>query len=333
MEFGAATALNLLGSVTGVALVLVAHAIFRAAVPKVYALTVGALGLAAGSLLFYSGIEDSKHGGWAVLGGFVLGGVYLAVAIAALVDRGEGGEMSWSSVLAISSGGTLGGVSGVYVLDWLPFGGLGWNVVGLILCTTLGAAAEAARAEPGPADEISGRARVTTLAGTLILAYCTVVAVNGIAGPERPLLPPRAVGESVRHLFHGSSTPPSRPSSPDLRPEIYLKYDEVDCEPRHGRPDQMCGKIGITSIGREDLIVHALVVKPSGSGAELEPWNVFAPDDSRNTCLLGMRYPTGASCDLIIRFPRGNRPTEIVVHENTGSPVGSIVPISGPESR
>ncbi|OHV43442.1 hypothetical protein [Pseudofrankia sp. BMG5.36] len=333
MDFGAATALNLLGSSTGAALVLVAHAIFRAAVPKAYALTVGALGLAAGSLLFYAGLEDGRHGGWAVLAGFVLGGAYLAVAIAALVDRDGGGEMPWLPVLAISGGGTLGGVSGVYILDWLPFGGLGWNMVGLILFTTLGTSAEAAHVESGPAGEISTRAWITTYAGTLILAYCTAVAVNGVAGPERTLLPPRAVGEAVRDLFHASSTSPSRRPSPDARPGIQFTYAEVDCEPRHSRPDQMCGRIKVTSTGGEDLIIQALVVRPSGRGVELEPWNVFAPDDLRNTCLLGRRYSKGVSCDLIIRFPRDNRPTDIVLHENTGSLRGTIVPIPESESR
>jgi len=323
MGFGAASALDLLGSVTGAALVQVAHSLFRVAAPQVYALTIGALGLGAGSLLFYSGLGDGENGGWAVLGGFMLGCIYLAVAITSLVYRGQGRDMPWLWVLAVSSGGTLGGLGGVYILDWLPFGGLVWNVVGLVLGTALGTAVEAARTDSGPGDEIRAGSWSITLAGTLLLSYCTVVAVNGVMGPERSILPPRAVGEFARDLFHES--PRSKPSSPDAKPAIRLSYDEVDCEPRHGRPGQVCGKIRVMSTGGEDLIVHALEIEADGRAAELQPWNVFVPEDSRNTCLLGKRYPLGASCDLIIRFSRDNRPAEIVIHENTGSAGGTRV--------
>jgi hypothetical protein len=330
MHFTAIAALVLLGSMIGAILVIAAHALFRITAPRVYGLTFGATGLGAGAVLFYSGVRHGENGGWAVLGGFALGGVYLLVAIASFAGRGDRTPPPWTAVLGVSGGGIAGGVGGAYLLDWLPLGGLGWNVVGVILGTALGATVGAVVTTPDPGPEARARDWAITVAGTLFLAYFAAITIGGLADREKQLLPPKAVDEFVHELFHNSSDPRPGPPPPGGAPDIHVdNYAGVDCE--RGRPDQACGKITITSIGGEDLILKGVAIEPVSPAAELQPWNVFAPDDSRNTCLLGKRYPPGGKpCDLVVRFVRNNPPGAIIIHENKGSGNGKRVPIPAP---
>jgi hypothetical protein len=325
MGFGARDALILLGSLISVILVVAAHTFFQVAAPRVYGLTFGAAGLGVGIWIFYLGVRDDD--GWAVLGGFVLGGVYLVVAIVSLADREDGNPLPGVAVAGVTVGGIAGGVGGAYLLDWIQ-DSLGWNVVGVIMGTALGAMAGAVVTAAG--HETYALERVIAVAGTFFLAYFVAVAVDELVGPEEPLLPlPSAVEGFADDLFGTNNSSPKLDSDGNV-PEIpsanadatHEGPETVGCKFRPRNVDYVCKKIIITSTGSESL----LLIGP-------DPWNAFAPDESGKPdsgiegCLMGRPYPHGEKCYLIVRIAKDKLQTikSVNIHDNRRLSEGFVV--------
>jgi hypothetical protein len=318
------TALTLLGSSIGLILGIAANTLFRVAAPRAYGLTFGLIGLGIGAWLFVVGV-GMPDGGWTVLGGFALGSVYLSAAVASFAEGGgRGASLSRSTISAETVGGVAGGVGGAYLLQWIP-GDFPGNVVGVALGTAVGAMVSAAVFAPAPDHGHGTRARerAVTAAGTLFLAYFAVVAVNGLTDTKSLLPLPRPVARLTEDLFDVRSP---QAATPDGRPDMDPKPEAVEVDCGAGKAGRTCVAITIHSTGGEPLILTG-IEDPGG----MKPWDVFAPDHPKNTCLLGKPYAHGEQCELLVQFT-GVPPSKIVIHQNKSDPDrGTEVSIPAPD--